>query len=234
MDFPELTIRIISAFLVLLLLTRIMGRKELRQLTFFNFVSGIAVGSIAASLVVNQNLEIWAGIYALSGWAILTIIMGVVDIKSKKARKVIEGQPAILIKQGKIMEGELRKARLDIDALHSLLRKKNVFSVTDVDYAIFETDGTLSVMKKEDKQTLTKGDMHIQVIKTEPFPIATEVISDGKINKSNLSKLSIDENWLEKQLKQAGVNDISDIFFAEIQKDGRLYIDLRDDHIPKQ
>ncbi|MFD2655516.1 YetF domain-containing protein [Gracilibacillus thailandensis] len=234
MDFTELTLRIISTFLFLLFLTRIMGRKELRQLTFFNFVSGIAIGSIAASLVVNQNLDIWAGIYALSAWAILTIIMGVIDIKSKKAREVIQGQPAILIKQGKIMENELRKARLDIDALHALLRKKNVFSVTDVDYAIFETDGTLSVMKNEDKQTLTKGDMHLKVVKTEPFPIATEVISDGKINNSNLSKLNLDQNWLEQQLKRTGVNDISDIFFAEIQKDGTLYIDIRDDGISKQ
>ncbi len=234
MGFTDITFRIISTFLVLLFLTRIMGRKELRQLTFFNFVSGIAIGSIAASLVVNQNLDFWVGLYALSGWAILTITMGIVDIKSKKAREIIEGQPAILIKQGKIMEDELRKARLDIDALHALLRRKNVFSVTDVDYALFETDGTLSVMKKEDKQTLTKGDMNVQVVKTEPFPIATEVISDGKINKSNLSKLNLDENWLETQLKQARVNDISDIFFAEIQKDGTLYIDTRDDHIPKQ
>ncbi|WP_163579227.1 YetF domain-containing protein [Gracilibacillus saliphilus] len=231
MDFTELTLRIIATFLFLLFLTRIMGRKELRQLTFFNFVSGIAIGSIAASLVVNQNLDIWAGIYALSAWAILTIIMGLIDIKSKTARTVIQGQPVILIKQGKIMEDEMRKARLDIDALNGLLRKKNIFSITDVQYAIFETDGTLSVMKKEEKQTLTKGDRNIQVVKTEPFPIATEIITDGKINKKNLSKLNLDENWLEKQLKQASVNDISDIFFAEIQKDGTLYIDLRDDGI---
>lgn len=231
MDFTELTLRIIATFLFLLFLTRIMGRKELRQLTFFNFVSGIAIGSIAASLVVNQNLDIWAGIYALSAWAILTIIMGLIDIKSKTARTVIQGQPVILIKHGKIMEDEMRKARLDIDALNGLLRKKNIFSITDVQYAIFETDGTLSVMKKEEKQTLTKGDRNIQVVKTEPFPIATEIITDGKINKKNLSKLNLDENWLEKQLKQASVNDISDIFFAEIQKDGTLYIDLRDDGI---
>ncbi|MGP4040642.1 YetF domain-containing protein [Gracilibacillus sp. D59] len=234
MDFTEITIRIVSSFFVLLLLTRIMGRKELRQLTFFNFVSGIAVGSIAASLVVNQYLDIWAGIYALCGWAILTIIMGVIDIKSKKAREVIQGQPMILIKQGKIMEDEMRKARLDINALNAMLRKKNVFSVADVDYAIFESDGTLSVMKKDNKQTITKSDMNIQMVKTEPFPISTEVISDGKINKKNLSKLNLNENWLDTQLKQAEINSISDIFFAEIQKDGTLYIDTRDDHISKQ
>ncbi|WP_091484963.1 DUF421 domain-containing protein [Gracilibacillus orientalis] len=234
MDLIEITIRIVSAFLVLLILTRIMGRKELRQLTFFNFVSGIAVGSIAASLVVNQNLDIWAGIYALTGWTILTIIMGLIDIKSKNAREVIQGQPMILIKQGKIMEDELRKARLDINALNAMLRKKNVFSLADVDYAIFESDGTLSVMKKDSKQTITKSDMNIQQVKTEPFPMSTEVISDGKVNTSNLSKLNLDENWLEKQLKQAEVNSISEIFFAEIQKDGTLYIDTRDDNIPKQ
>jgi len=126
------------------------------------------------------------------------------------------------------MEAALRKVRLDIDTLHALLRKKNVFSVSDVDYAIFETDGSLSVMKKESKQSVTKGDMNIQQTNSEIFPFPTAVVSDGKVDKENLEKLSLDKRWLDQQLQSAGIESVSDVFYAEVQKDGTLYIDHRD------
>ncbi|MDL4840460.1 DUF421 domain-containing protein [Aquibacillus rhizosphaerae] len=229
MGLNELIIRIGLSFVVLLVLTRIMGRKELSQMTFFNFVSGIAIGSIGANLVVSQNLSIRNGIIALAGWSILTVVMGLVDIKSKAARKVIAGEPLILIKDGQIMEGALRKARLDIDALNAILREKNTFSVADVDYAIFETDGKLSVMKKHYKKSVTKEDMHLQKVSEEVYSMPTEVISDGTINQKNLDTLKLDQAWLENQLAQAGIDDLSKVFYAEVQKDGSLYIDNHDD-----
>lgn len=229
MSFSELSIRIAASFIVLLALTRIMGRKEIGQLTFFNFVSAIAIGSIAATVTTSQFISLEKGIYVLAGWALLTIIMGFIDIKSKNARKVLEGQPLIMVRQGKVMEKELRKARLDLDSLNAMLRKKNAFALTDVEYAILETDGKLSVMKKESQQPITQSAMNIQKFKTDVFPIATELIADGKINKANLSKLHLDEDWLKKQLDNAGVESVSDIFYAEIQKDGSLYIDHRND-----
>ncbi|MFD2682409.1 YetF domain-containing protein [Bacillus seohaeanensis] len=229
MPLIELVLRITLAFTTLLVLTRLMGRKELSQLTFFNFVSGIAIGTIGASLAIDSTLSVRNGVIALVCWSAFTIVMGLLDIKSKKVRVAIEGEPRILIKKGKIMEEELRKVRLDIDALNSLLRQKNVFSVADVDYAIFETDGKLSVMKKEAKQPLTKSDMNIQQVKADIFPISTTVVSDGKINTTNLEKMNRDKEWLEQQLQSAGVHSISDVFYAEVQKDGTLYIDNKND-----
>jgi uncharacterized membrane protein YcaP (DUF421 family) len=229
MSVIELSLRIILAFATLLALTRIMGRKELSQMTFFNFVSGIAIGTIGASLAIDQTLSVRNGLIALIGWSAITIALGLIDINSKKARVLIEGEPRILIKKGQIMEDELRKVRLDVDALNALLRKKNVFAVSEVDYAIFETDGTLSVMKKEPNNTLTKKDMGIQPSKADVFPISTEVIADGQVNYSNLEKLNLDSQWLEQQLQTSGVASVSDIFYAEVQKDGTLYIDKRDD-----
>jgi uncharacterized membrane protein YcaP (DUF421 family) len=231
MSFSDISLRLISSFIVLLLLTRIMGRKEIGQLTFFNFVSAIAIGSIASSLAVIENLSIANGIYALTGWALLTIIVGFIDIKSKKTRLIVEGQPVIVIKEGKVMENELRKLRLDMNALNALLRKKNVFSIEEVDYAILETDGKLSVMKIDDKQPLTKKDMNVRKVKTNLYPIPTEIISDGKFNEKNLSKLKIDESWVLKQLHEANIQSVSEVFYAEIQKDGTLYIDKRNDDV---
>lgn len=213
----------------LLALTRIIGRKELSQMTFFNFVSGISIGTIGASLAIDSTLSIRNGVLALVGWSAFTIVLGLIDIKSKKTRNLIEGQPRILIKKGQIMEDELRKVRLDVDALNSLLRKKNVFAVSDVDYAIFETDGTLSVMKKEQQMPVTKSDMRIQQTQSNLYPISTEGITDGNIISTNLDKLNLDKQWLEQQIQQAGVESVSDVFYAEVQKDGSLYIDKRND-----
>ncbi|RBW68336.1 YetF domain-containing protein [Bacillus taeanensis] len=229
MPISDLALRLVIAFIVLLALTRMMGRKELSEMTFFNFVSAITLGALTGILVLDENVSLLNGVLALVGWSAITIVLGFIDIKSKKVRNIIEGQPRILIKKGEIMEDELRKVRLDIDALNSLLREKDVFSVSDVDYAILETDGKLSVMKKELKQPLLKSDLGIQNTKIHVYPISTEVISDGKVVTSNLEKLNLDTQWLEKQLQLSGVKSISDVFYAEVKKDGTLYIDHKND-----
>ncbi|MBY0095857.1 YetF domain-containing protein [Mesobacillus maritimus] len=226
MNILELITRIAIGFVVLFTMTRIMGRKEVSQMTFFNFTSAIAIGSIAANLVVSPNTSIRNGVIALAGWTAFTLLMDVIDIKSKEARKVTTGDPIIVIKEGKIVERALRKSRLDVDALNAMLRQKNIFSLADVDYAIFETNGKLSVMPKETKQPLTKSDMNIMT-QTKQYPLPTEVITDGRILSNNLSKLNLDEKWLEQQLQNAGVNSVSDVFFAQVQQDGTLLIDAK-------
>ena len=138
MEVSELMIRILIGFFVLYLLTRLLGRKEISQMTFFNFVSAIAIGSIASNLVVNQSLSIRNGIIAIVGWTIITILLDIFDIKFKPLRKILTGNPVVVIKNGEIMQKSLLLSRLDLDSLTSMLRQQNVFSVDDVDYAIFE------------------------------------------------------------------------------------------------
>jgi uncharacterized membrane protein YcaP (DUF421 family) len=225
----ELVIRIAIGFIVLFLMARWSGRKEISQMTFFNLVSAIAFGSIAAALVVNPSVSILNGIIALLGWAAFTVLTDQIHLKSKKARKLLMGDPVIVIKKGEIMEGALRQTRLDTDTLQAMLREKNIFSMSDVDYAIFETDGKLSVMKKESKQTVTKSDLNIAMSQGNFVPLSTELVADGKVNLRNLNKMNKDQNWLNEQLQQAGVQSVDDVFFAEVQTDGKLYIDKRDD-----
>ncbi|NIK10944.1 YetF domain-containing protein [Alkalibacillus almallahensis] len=230
MPVMELISRLAIAFITLLVLTRLMGRKEIAQLTFFNFVSAISIGAIGASLAIDSSLSVTNGLIALLTWSAFTIIIGVLDLKSPLFRNTVEGQPVILVQKGEIMDKALQKVRLDLDALNTLLRKKNVFEISDVDYAIFETDGTLSVMKKETQQPLTKGNMNIKQATDMTFPTSASLISDGKIQEKNLEKLNIDHEWLEQQLRQSGINSISDVFYAEVQKDGTLYIDTNNDN----
>lgn len=231
MSILELGIRILVAFLTLLIVTRIVGRKEISQMTFFNFVSAIALGSLGANVAINSNLSLQNGILSIIGWGLVTIVIGLVDIKSKKARVMIEGEPIIVIKDGQVMDQKLRQLRMDTDELISMLRKKNVFSLKDVDYAIMEIDGKLSVMKKEPKQSVTKNDLNIKSTTPQIYPISTTLVTDGQVLNDNLAKVNLSEEWLTAQLQSSGITAISDVFIAELQKDGSLYIDKRNDTV---
>lgn len=225
MSVTTLLLRLSLSFIVLFLLTRIMGRKEISQMTFFNFVSAISIGTIGASLAIDSSISMRNGLLALFGWAIFTLLLGWVNIKSEAARKIISGQPVIVIKDGKIMEEQLKTMRLDMESLNSLLRESNVFSLKDVDYAIFETDGKLSVLKRQEKQPVTQKDFGKQQSKLKVFPIPTSVISDGQVLSGNLEKLNVDRTWLDQQLEMAGVQSPEEVFYAEVQEDGSLHVD---------
>ncbi|CAM3797692.1 DUF421 domain-containing protein [Mesobacillus thioparans] len=225
----ELFLRIAIAFIVLLSMARWAGRKEISQMTFFNLVSAISFGSIAAALVVNPSVTILNGIFALLGWAVFTVLTDFIHLKSKKVRKLLMGEPVIVIKKGRMMEDAMRQTRLDTDSLQALLRQQSIFSISDVDYAIFETDGKLSVLKKEYKQTVTKSDLNLAMTQKDFVPLSTELVADGIVNLSNLSMMNKDEAWLQDQLKLAGVKSVDDVFYAEVQPDGNVFIDSRND-----
>ncbi|MCP8969295.1 YetF domain-containing protein [Ectobacillus ponti] len=229
MNIFELAARVVLTFLILLALTRIMGRKEISQLTFFNFVSAITLGAIGGAVVIDPSLNLRDGLLALIGWSIVTIAMGFLHIKSRGARKLLEGEPVVVMKDGKILEGALRKLRLDLDALTVLLREKDVFSFSDVSYAILEVDGKLSVVKKENQETAPAPSIHISGIKQHVLPVALEIVSDGTLNQENAGRLHITKEWLEQQLRQIGILSLADVFYAEVQQDGTLYVDRRQD-----
>ncbi|MDF2036216.1 DUF421 domain-containing protein [Bacillus sp. CMF12] len=227
MTVNETILRVTIAFLVLFLLARLMGRKEIGQMTFFNWTTAIGIGSIAGNLAVNESTLIKDGVIALIIWTLFTIMLDMIDLKSKQGRRVTTGDPLIVIKAGRIMEGALKESRVDLDELQALLRQKDIFSLKNVDYAILETNGELSILKKESEQPVTKRDLNISRPKKVLFPLPTEVISDGKVNTENLSKLKIDRNWLDRELQKENIQSIEDVFFAQVQQDGTLYIDTK-------
>lgn len=227
MPVNETILRVTISFLVLFLLARLMGRKEIGQMTFFNWTTAIGIGSIAGNLAVNESTLIKDGVIALIVWTLFTIILDMIDLKSKQGRMVTTGEPLIVIKAGRIMEAALKISRIDMDELQALLRQKDIFSLKDVDYAILETNGELSVLKKESQQPVTKTDLNIKSLKNVLFPLPTDVISDGKINSENLSKLHLEKSWLERELQKANIRSAEDVFFAQVQQDGTLYIDRK-------
>jgi len=182
MSWTEITYRVIFSFIVLLIMARLMGKEHMTQLTFFDYVTGITVGSLAAAVVTDTSLEMIKGIYALILWSILNIIIEFVILKFDKSRLLITGKPSILIKRGEIDKKALAKCRFNADELNMMLRNKDIFDITEVDYAILETSGKLTVLKKQKFDPITKKDMPIPVKQNRNLPV--QIINNGKIIES--------------------------------------------------
>lgn len=228
---PELLvilIRSIVAFFVLLGLTRIMGKKQLSQLTFFDYIVGITIGSIAATMSVDQNIKISNGLISLIIWGMLPLLLGYIGLKSGKLLRLTDGTPAIVIKQGKVMENEMKKNQLAIDELMMMLREKGVFKLDDVEMAVFENNGELSVMKKTAVDTITPQTLGLKVSNEGPPSL---LIVDGHILHNNLTALKLDRQWLMKEIQKQGVYSEKDIFIAQVDANHNLYIDLYNDKI---
>ncbi|WP_343071370.1 DUF421 domain-containing protein [Brevibacillus choshinensis] len=222
----EILIRTTATFFAMLVLTRLLGKKQLSHLTFFNYVTGITFGSVAAEIVIQKELFLVNGLVSLTWWTLLTLLVGYVGLKWSKARILIDGEPTIVIKNGEIIEAALSRTRLNLDDLTMMLRERDAFSIGEVEYAILEPHGKLSVLKKPEYQNATKKD-----VKASPplHPILpAEIISDGKYVMKNLQELGISTKWVDRQLKQSGVHSIDEVFYAELQSDRSLFIDRRD------
>ncbi|AMO35037.1 membrane protein [Lysinibacillus fusiformis] len=219
-------LRTTLSFFILLILARILGKKQLGQLTFFHYITGITFGSIAAEIASQEETPFLDGIISLVWWSALTYLMTIITIKSKKARVLIDDKPTIVVQNGLILESALRKNRLHMDELTMMLREQAIFSVQDIHYALLETNGKLSVLQKTSEQVATKQDVKADV--TPPTYLPTEVISDGQLIKENIVELELTEDWVMKKLKKQNVHSVEDVFFAQVQTNGSLYISLKD------
>lgn len=215
------------AFLAVLFLTRILGKTQVSQLTFEEYITGITFGSIAASMATHGHNTIWHYLLGMFVFAFWSLIITFLSLKSIKMRNMIQGKPAIVIRNGAIMENQLRKMRYNIDDLKAQLRAKDCFNIADVEIAILEIDGQLSVIKKNKNQPITHEDLNI-LKPEENLPL--ELIVDGQIIYSNLEKMSLDGKWLINQLRIKGIQSASQVMYASLnQNDHTLYIDTYQD-----
>ncbi|MGZ9583161.1 DUF421 domain-containing protein [Paenibacillus marinisediminis] len=227
----EIAIRTIASFAFLLILTRFLGKKQISHITLFNYITGITFGSIAASTAVDTQISAKNGLISMVLWTILTVIVGKLSLISPKIRVLLDGEPTIIIKKGKILEEAMASMHLNMDDLSMLLREKDIFSIKEVDYAILEPHGRLSVLKKVENEHVTKKDMKLSVNPRVYMP--TEVIVDGEVVTKNLKDLNLSVEWLERELRNAGSSliQLNTIFYAELQSDGTLHVDKRKDKV---
>lgn len=223
---PELVlilIRSIVAFLLLLILTRIMGKKQISQLTFFDYCVGITIGSIAATMSVDQNVKAANGVLSLLIWGLFPIILAYASLKSMWFTKIVDGKATIMVQNGEILEKNLKKNLFTMDELMLSLREKGIFKISDVEMAVLETNGQLSVMLKTDKQPVTPHTLGIP-IEQEHGP--TVLIMDGQLLEKGLKERGYSKEWLLGEVQKQGANDFKEVFFAQIDSRGNVYVDL--------
>lgn len=211
-------------YILIVLIMRIMGKKQIGELQPTELVFALIIADLAAVPMENLNVPILYGIIPVFTLFIIEEFLSFIALKSDKARGVIYGKPSILIEHGKILENEMRKQQFNINDLLEQLRIKGHTSVEDVEFAILETNGQLSTIPKATKRPVITEDMKLNVQKAE-LPITA--IIDGRILSHNLELIGLDNDWLLKELKKLKISSPKDVFFAFITGKNQLTYQLK-------
>lgn len=230
-DFSELlnvTFRAISSLITLFLVTKMLGKKQVSQLSLFDYVIGISIGNFAAEMTINLESNEINGIWAVVLFGIFAYLISYLTMKSILLRRFFMGTPTILIQDGKIIEKNLKKMKFDINDMLEEVRSKGYFDLSQVEYAVLEANGELSILPKSEYRPLTPKDMNIKVSKEG---LCSNVIIDGKIMQNNLKNINKDEEWLKKQLKVRGYFETSKILLGTVDVNEKLIIYERNRNI---
>ncbi len=195
-------VRSIFLYIIVLIVMRLMGKREIGQLQPFEFVISIMIADLASIPMTESGIPISNGIIPILGLLVMHLIISVLNMKSFKARELICGKTTILIYRGKINEKALEKERFTVNELQERLRIKNVFNIGDVEYAILETSGEVTIIQKPNKRNTIPEDFNIM---PEYEGIPYDLVIDGKVMYDNLKSLGKDYNWLKKEAKKFGI-----------------------------
>lgn len=194
--------RAIVLYIIVLVVMRLMGKREIGQLQPFELAISIMIADLAATPMAESGVPITNGIMPILGLLVMHLIISMINIKSTKARQIICGKPSLLIFRGKIDQKVLKKERFTINELEERLRDNNIFNIGDVEYAILETSGQVTVIPKPNKRPTIPEDFNIEP-KYEGIPY--DLVVDGKVEYENLKKIGKDYKWLQKQTGKFGI-----------------------------
>lgn len=220
MEFLYIIILSVVSLVVLFIITKVIGFRQISEMSFFDYVIGITIGSIAAEMSTNLDLEWWKGVTAMAVYGIIGVILSILSQKSIIARKIISGKPIILIENGKIRKNSLKKARISLDDLLSSARGNGYFDISDIDYAIMETTGKISFQPVGQKRNLNPKDFNFA---PQNEGIYINIIMDGNIIEDNLSVAGITKKELGNMLKARG-EKVEDIILGTIDSNKQLSI----------
>ena len=192
-------VRVIILYILVLVIMRLMGKREIGQLQPFELAISIMIADLASVPMADIGIPIASGIVPILALLVMQLLISFINLKSVTIRKIVCGKPSILIYRGKIDEKALKKERFTINELQERLRGNNVFNIGDVEYAILETSGQISVIQKPDKRTTIPKDFNI-IPEYEGIPY--DLVVDGKIMEKNLKAIGKDYKWLEKEVKK--------------------------------
>ena len=226
-DWIHVVIRSALFMIVLFIITKILGKKQMAQLSMFEYVTGITIGNIGAELVINLREKVHLGVIAMVATAAIPLASSFITMKSKTLRNILDGRGKVFIKNGKVLEENIRREKVTIDEFLEMMRREGVFDLDEVEYACLEANGTLSVLLKKENRPLTPKDLGIY---SPPEEEAHTIIMDGIILDDALDLAGKSRTWLKKQLENQGVSN-EDVFIGQVNASGQLKIDLYNDQV---
>ena len=216
----EVSYRALISLVTLFLITKLLGKKQVSQFSLFDYVIGISIGNFAAEVTINLEAEWINGVVAVLIFGIVAYLVSILTMKSIVARRFFMGAPTVVIQNGKIIKESLKKVKFDINDLLEECRNNNVFDLNQINYALMEANGKLSILLKPEYLPLTPNDMKVKVNKNG---LVANVIIDKKIMKENLLQMGKDEKWLMKELKIKGFS-LDDVLLGTLDIDNKLTI----------
>lgn len=218
-------IRTLLLYIFVLISMRLMGPGELSQMQPFQLVIIMMIAELAALPMGDTGLPLLNGFIAILGLLFAEVVISYINLKSERARGIICGKPSVLINKGLIDEKELRKLRININDLMEQIRSKDYHNIADVEFAILETNGDLSIVPKSHKRPVTMEDMHLRS-SYDGLPFS--IILDGHVNEDNLEKANLSKEWLDSQLHSHGINNVKEVLICYIDAKKELYIQKKD------
>lgn len=230
LDIGEIAVRSVVSIAVLFILAKLMGSKQISQLNFFDYVVGISIGSIAAEMSADTELPFHFPLIAMGVYAAIAVAISVSTNKSIKVRRFMNGTPSILIDRGRILRENLKREKIDINELLCQCRGQGYFNISDIDFAILETNGKLSILPQSAKRPVTPQDMNL----TPPEEgLCANIVIDGQIMEKHLHSVGKNREWLEHQMNAQKIKDVSDIILATCDTNGNFSAYLKNQVKPK-
>ncbi len=223
-ELGEITVRSLISIIALFIVAKIIGPRQIAQLTFYDYILGITVGSIAAAVAIDTTLPLWGGVLALAIYCIASVAMAYGGSKSILCRRFFTGKPEILLYKGTFIEENLKKNKLDMTDITGICRANGYFNINNLEFIIIETNGALSFLPKSENAPLTPKDMDIQPSKAE---LSANIIIDGKIMENHLASIGKDQGWLKTVLQNEQVK-LENILLATADESGNFKIYQKD------
>lgn len=211
-------------YLYLILLAKAMGQREIGKLGLFDFIISVTIGSIAAGALSNNLINLKGVVVTMTALVVWEIVISFICLKSGRFRRVVEEEPIIIIQNGQLLENALKKTRINLDNLMSQLRQKNYFYLHQIEFAVYEPNGKISVLPKSQNRPVTPSDLNIST-GYEGYP--NILIQDGNILEDNLRLIELSEEWLTKELEKNNISSSQDVLVAMLDTKGQLYYSLK-------
>jgi len=221
----EIILRTLAAIVILFALTKVLGKRQISQLSLFEYITGISIGNIAAYVSLDLDNLWYLGIVSLAVWVSVSVAMEFMTMKSKKVRDFVDGKGTVLIKDGQLIKKNLHKERLTLDEMLEQLRKKDVYRVADVEFAVMESSGEVNVLLKKEYLPVTPDLLGWRVSEEQE---AKTVLMDGDIQDEVLQEVGYDRNWLKHELKKIKLKE-EDVFLAQVDSEGQLSVQTGDE-----